>query len=49
VLGVSIQTLRRWNESGVLVAKRIPNNHRRYDLIKITPEQIHSLCKSFKS
>ena len=40
-LGVSIQTLRRWDEEGTLVADRTPKNHRRYDLSKITPEQIH--------
>lgn len=42
-LGVSIQTLRRWDEEGALVADRTPKNHRRYDLSKITPEQIHKL------
>ncbi|WP_425918210.1 IS607 family transposase [Acinetobacter sp. TSRC1-2] len=42
-LGVSIQTLRRWDEEGTLVADRTPKNHRRYDLSKITPEQIHKL------
>ncbi|WP_180051367.1 MerR family DNA-binding transcriptional regulator, partial [Acinetobacter sp. YH12211] len=35
-LGVSIQTLRRWDEEGTLVADRTPKNHRRYDLSKIT-------------
>lgn len=40
-LGVSIQTLRRWDEEGTLVADRTPKNHRRYDLSKITPEQIN--------
>ena len=39
-LGVSIQTLRRWDEEGTLIADRTPKNHRRYDLSKITPEQI---------
>lgn len=43
-LGVSIQTLRRWDEEGTLVADRTPKkNHRRYDLSKITPELIHDL------
>ena len=42
-LGVSIQRLRRWDEEGTLVADRTPKNHRRYDLSKITPEQIHKL------
>ncbi|MEN8401213.1 IS607 family transposase, partial [Acinetobacter towneri] len=41
--GVSIQTLRRWDEEGTLVADRTPKNHRRYDLSKITPELIHDL------
>lgn len=34
-LGVSISTLRRWDETGVLVAERTPNGHRRYDINKI--------------
>lgn len=34
-LGVSISTLRRWDETGVLVAERTPKGHRRYDLNKI--------------
>lgn len=34
-LGVSISTLRRWDETGVLVAERTPKGHRRYDLAKV--------------
>ena len=34
-LGVSVSTLRRWDETGVLVAQRTPKGHRRYDLSKI--------------
>ena len=32
LLGVCVQTLRRWDESGRLVAKRTFGNHRRYNL-----------------
>ncbi len=34
-LGVSVSTLRRWDETGVLVAQRTPKGHRRYDLSTI--------------
>lgn len=40
-LGVSISTLRRWDKSGVLVAEKTPNGHRRYDLNKINPNLLH--------
>lgn len=36
-LGVSISTLRRWDETGVLVAERTPKGHRRYDVNKLHP------------
>ncbi|WP_348548859.1 IS607 family transposase [Psychrobacter sp. KFRI-CH2-11] len=36
-LGVSVSTLRKWDETGVLVAQRTPKGHRRYDLSKINP------------
>ena len=36
-LGVSVSTLRRWDETGVLVDQRTPKGHRRYDLSKINP------------
>lgn len=36
-LGVSISTLRRWDETGVLVAERTAKGHRRYDISKINP------------
>ncbi|WP_296206140.1 IS607 family transposase [Psychrobacter sp. UBA3962] len=36
-LGVSVSTLRRWDETGALVAQRTPKGHRRYDLSKINP------------
>ena len=36
-LGVSVSTLRRWDETGVLVAQRTPKGHRRYELSKINP------------
>lgn len=34
-LGVSIETLRRWESSGKILAERTPKGHRRYDLAKL--------------
>jgi excisionase family DNA binding protein len=31
-LGVSRETLRRWEKSGKIIAERTPKGHRRYDL-----------------
>lgn len=42
-LGVSISTLRRWDKSGLLVAQKTPNGHRRYDLSKINPNLLHGI------
>ncbi|OOS22447.1 IS607 family transposase [Moraxella lincolnii] len=42
-LGVSISTLRRWDETGVLVAERTPKGHRRYDINKLHPNFYHNL------
>ena len=42
-LGVSISTLRRWDETGVLVAERTPKGHRRYDISKINHNLLHGL------
>lgn len=42
-LGVSISTLRRWDETGVLVAERTPKGHRRYDVNKLHPNLYHNL------
>lgn len=42
-LGVSISTLRRWDETGVLVAERTPKGHRRYDVNKLHPNFYHNL------
>ncbi|WII95355.1 IS607 family transposase [Moraxella haemolytica] len=42
-LGVSISTLRRWDESGVLVAERTPKGHRRYDISTINPNLLHGI------
>jgi excisionase family DNA binding protein len=36
-LGVSITTLRRWEESGRIEAEHTAGGHRRYDLLKIAP------------
>ncbi len=42
-LGVSAQTLRRWEREGRLVpAERTPGGRRRYELAKLRPEQFHS-------
>lgn len=30
-LGVSINTLRRWDKLGILVPEKTPSGHRRYD------------------
>ena len=38
LLGVSIPTLRRWEESGKLVPERTAGKHRRYDITKFKPE-----------
>jgi len=35
LLGVSIYTMRRWDESGQLPAVRLPSGHRRYRLADI--------------
>jgi len=42
-LGVTIETLRRWDASGKLVAERTAGGHRRYDLSKIAPEKFRAL------
>lgn len=42
-LGVSISTLRRWDETGVLVAERTPKGHRRYDISKLNPNLLHGI------
>lgn len=34
-LGVSIDTLRRWERQGKIVAERTPSGHRRYDLAQL--------------
>lgn len=45
-LGVSISTLRRWDKSGVLVAQKTPNGHRRYDINKINPDLLHGISNT---
>ena len=34
-LGVTRETLRRWEAAGKIVSERTPKNHRRYDLEKL--------------
>ena len=41
ILGVSIVTLRRWDEDGRLVSIKTEGGHRRYDISKINPEMVH--------
>jgi len=41
VLGVSVATLRRWDEEGRLVPIKTEGGHRRYDISKIKPELVH--------
>jgi len=41
ILGVSVMTLRRWDEAGKLVSVRTEGGHRRYDVSKIKPETVH--------
>lgn len=41
-LGVSITTLRRWEEEGKLIPQRTAGRQRRYDLAKLKPELFHA-------
>lgn len=34
-IGVSVKTLRRWDQNGKLIAKRTPSNHRYYDEVDL--------------
>src|SRR3990167_7423386 len=38
LLGVSVQTLRRWEREGKLLPERTSGRQRRYDLSKLRPE-----------
>ena len=40
ILGVSVMTLRRWDEAGRLVPARTEGGHRRYDISAIRPETV---------
>ncbi len=42
VLGVSIDTLRRWEAAGKLIPERTVAGHRRYDLAKLKPKLFHT-------
>ena len=35
ILGVTVETLRRWEEKGLLASERTPTGHRRYELSQI--------------
>ena len=48
-LGVSITTLRRWEEEGKLIPERTPGRQRRYDLAKLKPELFHAAPQSRKT
>ncbi|MBX9703051.1 MAG: IS607 family transposase, partial [Silvanigrellaceae bacterium] len=37
ILGVSIETLRRWEKAGKLKSERTPSGHRRYDISRLFP------------
>ena len=41
ILGVSIVTLRRWDNEGRLPSIKTEGGHRRYDISKIRPEMVH--------
>ena len=41
-LGVSITTLRRWEQEGKLIPERTTSGHRRYDIAKLKPELVHT-------
>ena len=43
ILGVSISTLRRWDEEGRFSAERTPAGHRRYDLNQLKRVGVHRL------
>ncbi len=48
-LGVSIETLRRWEASGKIEVERTPNGHRRFDLTKLrrlAPRKVISETRS---
>lgn len=49
LLGVSTQTLRRWEKEGKLLpTERTEGNQRRYDMKKIRPELFHSFGENLK-
>jgi len=41
ILGVSVPTLRRWDEEGKLISIKTEGGHRRYDIEKIKPELLY--------
>lgn len=34
-LGVSVDTVRRWNDQGLIKSTRTPKNHRRFDVSEV--------------
>jgi putative resolvase len=45
-IGVSRDTLRRWEAAGKISSERTPKGHRRYDLNKILGRFPHSVCSN---
>lgn len=49
ILGVSIETVRRWERAGKLKVERTPNGHRRYDVSKLTGRPVRTGVDSRKT
>jgi putative resolvase len=49
ILGVSIITLRRWDEDGKLVAVKTEGGHRRYDISRLKPEAVRKIIDNRKT
>lgn len=39
ILGVTVETLRRWEQKGLLSSERTPTGHRRYKLTQVIQEE----------
>jgi putative resolvase len=49
ILGVSIETLRRWEHAGKIKSERTPNGHRRYDVSKLIHKSKTSIFETRKT